>query len=82
MNRIRRIRARLGVTQQAFADGISQTRVNVSYLERGQTVTPDTAKRLIAYAASLGVKLTYNQIYGDEELPAPRMLPLRQLEKA
>lgn len=81
MNRMRIIRARLGVTQEALSVGIGCTRMNVSYYERGQTVPPMAACRLISYAASLGVKLTYNQIYGDEELPSPRVLPRREPAK-
>lgn len=82
MNRMRLIRARLGVKQQDLAEALGCNQSNITRYERGQTIPPGVACRLISYAKSLGVRLTYNQIYGDEELPAPRMLPLRQLEKA
>lgn len=81
MNRMRLIRARLGVTQEELAAGIGCTRPNVTYYERGQTMPPAAARRLIAYAESLGVSLSFDQIYGDEELPPPRILPRREPAK-
>lgn len=81
MNRMRLIRARLGVTQEELSAGIGCTRGNIPHLERGQTITPGMARRLIAFASVLGVRLTYDQIYGDEELPPPRILPRRVVEQ-
>lgn len=85
MNRIRTIRARLGITQEELAAGIGCTRSNVSAYECSEgaaVVTPFIACRLISFASSLGVKLTYNQIYGDDELPPPRILARREEVKA
>jgi len=64
MSTIKAIRERLGITQAALADGIGCTQGNVVHYERGQTVPPDAAKRLIAFAGSLGVTLTYEDVYG------------------
>lgn len=71
MNAFRSIRDRLGVTQAQMADALGMTQGNVSLYEaKGQTVMPEVAKRLIDYAATLGVELTFDHIYGDAELPA------------
>ena len=66
MNTISQIRARLGVTQTAMAEGLGVTQGNVSNYERGQGMPPHIAARLIAYAASLGLTLTYDEIYASE----------------
>ncbi|MFC6520104.1 helix-turn-helix domain-containing protein [Undibacterium arcticum] len=50
MNQFQIIRERLGVTQAAIADAIGVTQGNVSHYEKGQTVPPDVARRLIEYA--------------------------------
>jgi putative transcriptional regulator len=67
MNTISHIRARLGVTQTAMAEGLGVSQGNISNYERGQAMPPHVAARLIAYAASLGVALTYDEIYAAEE---------------
>lgn len=72
MHPMKRIRLRLGVTQDDVASGIGCTRMNVSYYERGQNIPPDVAKRLIAYAATKGLALDFNHIYGTAELPMLR----------
>lgn len=65
MNHIKTIRERLGVTQSALAEGMGCTQGNVAHYElRGQTVPPEAARRLIAYAHSLGHVVTYEDIYG------------------
>jgi putative transcriptional regulator len=69
MNPISSIRARLGVTQSAMAAGIGVSQGNVSNYEHGQTMPPDVANRLIAYAHSLGHTITFNDVYGPP--PAP-----------
>lgn len=43
------------------------TQGNVGHYERGQTVPPESAKRLIEYARSLGHVVTYDDIYGAPE---------------
>lgn len=84
MNRIRHIRERLGVTQAVLANGIGCTQGNVSAYEvAGQTVPPDVAARLISYAASLGVHLSYDDIYVRPPKPKPkRGRPLMGVAKA
>lgn len=68
MHGIKFIRERLGVTQAVLAEGIGCTQGNVGHYEsRGQTVPPETAKRLIAWARSLGHVVTYEDIYGPVE---------------
>ena len=63
MNGIRQIRERLGVTQAALAAGIGVTQGNVSHYEHGQPVPPKVASRLIEFARSAGVNLTFDDIY-------------------
>lgn len=66
MSTIKSIRTRLGLTQTALAVAIGCTQGNVGHYEnKGQTVPPDVARRLIAYAATQGVVLTYDDIYGQ-----------------
>jgi putative transcriptional regulator len=64
MSTVKSIRDTLGVTQSALAAGMGCTQGNVGHYERGQTVPPEAAKRLIAYAQSLGHVVTYEDIYG------------------
>ena len=66
MNTISQIRARLGVTQTAMGGGIGVSQANVSNYEHGQAMPPHVASRLIAFAASLGVTLTFDEIYAAE----------------
>lgn len=75
MSAIKTIRERLGVTQAVLADGMGCTQGNVGHYERGQTVPPDAAKRLIAYAATLGHIVTYDDIYGSPDRPKGKRLP-------
>lgn len=67
MNTIKSIRERLGVTQAALAEGIGCTQGNVGHYERGQTVPPDMARRLIAFAGARGHRVSYDDIYGDPQ---------------
>ncbi|MGH6627633.1 MAG: helix-turn-helix domain-containing protein [Burkholderiaceae bacterium] len=64
MNNIKAIRDRLGVTQAALAAGMGCTQGNVGHYEKGQTVPPEAAKRLIAYARTLGLDITFDDVYG------------------
>lgn len=65
MNKIKSIRERLGLTQTALAKGIGCTQGNVGHYEnKNQRIPPDVAKRLIAFAANRGLKLSYEDIYG------------------
>lgn len=65
MNSISTIRQRLGVTQEVLAKALDVTQGNVSFYERGQTVPPKVAKRLIEYASRSGVDISYDDIYGS-----------------
>jgi putative transcriptional regulator len=64
MNRISHIRAQLAVTQKALADVLQVSQGNVSHYERGQSMPPEVAKRLITFAAERGHSLSFDDIYG------------------
>ena len=66
MHNLKPIRERLGVTQQQLADGIGCTQGNIGHYERGQSLPPDMAAKLIAFAKDKGVKLSFNDIYRVE----------------
>jgi putative transcriptional regulator len=60
----KRIRDQLGKSQTEMAKALGMTQANVWFYEnRDQTVPPEVAKKLIAYAKKHGMKLTYNNIY-------------------
>lgn len=66
MNKIKLIRERLGVTQAAMAIGVGCTQGNIGHYEnKNQTIPPEVAKRLIAFAAGRGVQIGYEDIYGS-----------------
>lgn len=71
----RRIRHRLGLTQAAVAKGLGVTQGNVSLYEKGQTVPPAVAARLIFVAAEHGILLTFDHVYGAAELIATEGAP-------
>lgn len=64
------IRERLGVTQAVMADGIGVTQGNVSFYEKGQTVPPQVAGRLIEFAKSRGLSITYDDVYSEPKSEA------------
>jgi putative transcriptional regulator len=68
MNSIQHIRTRLAVTQSVLAEAIGVSQANVSNYERGQTVPPDVARRLIVFSAARGVALTFNDVYGPVDV--------------
>jgi transcriptional regulator with XRE-family HTH domain len=70
MSTFKEIRERLGATQHEMAEALGCTQGNVSLLDRGQTVLPATARKLIDFAASRGLGLTMDQVYGATPLPA------------
>lgn len=72
MNTIKTLRVRLGVTQDVMAAGIGVSQGNVSNYERGQRMPPDVAKRLIAFSATLGHSITYDDVYGPPPVPKRR----------
>lgn len=64
MNPFAQIRKRLDVTQSAMAEALGVTQANVSFYEvRNQTVPPDVARRLIHFAKSKGVVVSFDDIY-------------------
>lgn len=78
MHHLKRIRERLGVTQQVLADGIGCTQGNVGHYERGQTLPPEMAARVIAFASPRGLRIGYDHIYGDA--PLPRLQTLERVD--
>lgn len=71
MSQIRLIRKRLGLSQASMADAMGCSQSNVSFYEKGQTVPPETAKKLLSFAALKGLCITYDHVYGNAELPEP-----------
>lgn len=69
MHNLKSIRERLGLTQQALADGLGCTQGNIGHYEKGQNVSPEVARKLISLAASRGLELTFDHIYSDKPLP-------------
>lgn len=69
MNTIKAIRERLGLSQDALGRGIGCTQGNIFHYERGQTLPPEAAKRVIAFSAERGLVLTMDQLYGLQPLP-------------
>jgi putative transcriptional regulator len=68
MNSIKAIRDRLKLTQAALADGMGCTQGNIWHYEQGQTVPPEAAKRLIAFAQTLGHTVTFDDIYSAPKI--------------
>lgn len=69
MNAIKLIRSLLGVSQSELAHALGVSQANVSFYENGQTVPPSVAAKLIGFAKSNGVDITYEHIYGDAPIP-------------
>ncbi len=59
----RTIRDTLGMTQQAIADELGLTQGNISFYERGQTVPPPIAAKLIELAKTRGHVITFDSVY-------------------
>jgi putative transcriptional regulator len=74
MSAIKTIRQRLEVTQAELASALGVSQGNVSFYERGQTIPPAVAGRLISFASSKGVELSFDSIYGSpaEDITKPR----------
>ena len=64
MNPIKSIRARLSLTQAELAKALEMSQGNVAFYERGQTVPPHVARRLILFARGLGCDVGYEDVYG------------------
>ena len=69
MHRLREIRARLGVSQQVLANELGCSQGNITHYEQGQTLLPAMASKLIAVAASRGLPIGFDHVYGDAPLP-------------
>lgn len=69
MHHLKPIRDRLGITQKAMADGIGCTQGNVGHYERGQTLPPEMARKVINFARLHGLELSFDHIYGSASLP-------------
>jgi putative transcriptional regulator len=73
MSKLKEIRALLGnPSQTEVGEALGCTQGNVGHYERGQMLPPDRAERLIEFAASRGLRLTLDQIYGRKPLPQPK----------
>lgn len=70
MSRIREIRERLGLTQEALGAVIECSQGNVGFYERGDQELPvHRANLLIDFAATRRLRLTLDQVYGRMPLP-------------
>lgn len=69
MSHFKAIRERLGVTQDELAAVLGCSQGNVSLMDRGQTVMPDTAKKLLEFAALRGLVIQMDHVYGLLPLP-------------
>ena len=68
---IRRIRRRLGMTQQQLANGLGCSQAVITKYENGGSEpSPEMVEKLIAFCASYGLCITFDHVYGDAELPA------------
>lgn len=65
MSQIRKIRNALGLSQAALGEQLGMSQANVSFYERGQSVPPTVAEKLIGLAAKMGVSITFDHIYRD-----------------
>ena len=79
MNNLRSIRKQLGLTQQRLAALIGCTQSNIGHYEkRGQVIKPEVADRIIAVANSLGMPITYDDIYGTAKQPTEPVQMVRE----
>jgi DNA-binding XRE family transcriptional regulator len=63
-NNVKKIRKQLGLSQKELADGVGVYQSNISHCENFvQEVSPDLARKIIAFAKTLGVEVTFNDIY-------------------
>ena len=68
MNNIKAIRQRLGMTQADFAEAVGVTQGNIGHYEcQRQEVSPGVARRLIEFAATSGVTVSFNDIYSEPD---------------
>lgn len=77
MSKLKAIRERLKVTQSDLADALGCTQGRVWQMERGETVMPDTAQKLIAYALTKGHVITFDDIYEPPKPPKAKRAPAK-----
>lgn len=75
MHHLKAIRSLLGITQQAMADALGCSQGNVVHYERGQTLPPAMAKKLIDFCSSKGLPIGFDHVYGDLQLPEMAAAP-------
>jgi len=64
MNKIKKLRLSLGMSQQSFANAIGTSKMTVSHYERGiREPLVKIAHKISDFAASKGKKLTLEGIY-------------------
>ncbi len=69
-NLLKKIRLRMGMTQQQFADMLGISQGNVGHYElRDQVMPPHMARFLMMKAADRGHRVTYEDIYGKVHAP-------------
>lgn len=79
MNAVKAIRQRLGATQAEIADAIGVSQSNVSFIENGQEIQPEAARRLAQFARSKGLEIGLDHVYGEIDLPiAAETIPADQ----
>lgn len=69
MSIFKSIREKLSMTQATIGEAIGVTQGNVSFYEKGQTIPPAVAARLIEVSRSRGLALSFDHIYGSAPLP-------------
>lgn len=63
MTNFQAIRELLGMTQAALAQALGRTQGSVYFYEKGKTVPPEVAGRLIQVAKAAGHELSFDDIY-------------------
>lgn len=63
MHVIEQLRKRLELTQAEFGIAVGVSQGMVSNYERGADPSPDTARKIVAFARSRGVPFTIDQLY-------------------
>jgi putative transcriptional regulator len=64
MSAIKRVRDELGLTQTELAKELGRSQGSVSFYECGSIpIPPEAARKLIEFAASHGVELSFDDLY-------------------
>lgn len=67
---------RLDASQATLADALGCCQANISHYRRGQRIPDHRAAKLIEFASTRGLTLTFDHIYGD--LPLPELVGVNQ----